>query len=315
MFEKLYKLIFPRKAPSARIDPCFGDASALTLRACLQKGDFEQTEAILNSISDVEQLDLALGAASDWPGRPPWIEQWPSTRPNSLWAKLVRGTHSTQWAWEARSSARAVKVNEDAWPVFFERLALARDDLNGVDTAPLSQSIAHSRLIRVLMGLEFPKESLQQCFAAATQHAPNLRSAHFAYFTAICKKWGGSDAQMFAFARESAQRFSGLKYLIAAAHIEAAIGIIDATERERYFQNPAVAQEIATAFAGFQTDQQQPGQMIGANFFAMALGFSEQPTLAKQAFALTAGFIAEVPWKYWGNAERDFEKSRRNAHR
>jgi hypothetical protein len=315
MLDKLYQLIFATKKTSARVDPCFGDHTAQTARDHLQKGDFESVEEIMHSISDVEHLDLVLAAASDWPGRPNWIEQWPNLRPNSRWARLVRGIHGTRWAWEARSGLLAVHVQEDAWPLFFQRLAGARDDLNAVDSAPLRQSITQARMIRVLMGLQMPEELMQQRFEAATLLAPYLRTAHFAYFTTICKKWGGSDERMFAFARDCAQRSSCHASLIAAAHIEAFMGIDDANVRARYFRDPLVTQEIVAAFEHFQGYQAQPGKMIGANFFAMALVFCNQLPLAKQAFAQTADFIAEVPWQYFGSAQRDYAKFRKIALR
>lgn len=314
MFEGLFKLIFPARN-TARLDPCFGDPAAQRLRDYLAKADFEQAEAILDSASDAEQLDLLLGAATEWPGRPSWIEQWPGLQPNSPWARLVRGIHSTRWAWEVRTAVCAVHVKEEAWRIFFERLSMARDDLNSVDRSRLRQSVAQARMIRVQIGQQMPKDIIRQSFDAATHYAPNLRSAHFGFFTAICAKWGGSDAQMFAFARESAARFHGLASLIAAAHIEAYIALEDASARRAYFDQAVVVRELVSAFEKFKAFERQPAKIIGANFFAMALVFGKQLPLAREAFALTEGFVAEIPWCYWGDAEHEFAKFKGIAHR
>ncbi len=310
LVEWLFSILLKKRLPAAVIDPTWGDANSRAIRAALAAGDFAGAERQLGQAPDVQTLDHWIQACSDWDGRPDWLDEWVRRAPDSAFAHLIRGAHSTNWAWQARSARRADQVDNASWATFFERLEIAEADLDTAQrldpTSPLPASLA----IRVLVGQQADADHKQATFDHAVSRAPGLISAHRSMLSAMCAKWGGSDEQMFGFARRHAAQSAALRMLIPMAHIEAFIGIDDIEQRRAYARRPEVRTEVEAAFAGFRKCLDPTALRIGANAFALQLVLAKDVKRSELAFALSEGFVAPTPWMYVGEPLATYTKLR-----
>ncbi len=313
LVEWLFSILLKKRVPPAVIDLTWGDPAARAIRAALVAGDFATAERHLGSAADAQTLEHWIQACSDWEGRPDWLDRWIREWPASAHAHLIRGAHAVHWAWQARSSRRADQVDTAAFAEFFRRLELAQVDLDAARRLDSTSPLPAACSIRVLMGQQADADHLRATFDQATEGAPTLVGAHRAMLNALCAKWGGSDAAMFAFARESASRSPALRALIPLAHVEAFIGIDSLEQRREYARQTQVRSEVEDAFAGFRDCRDLTALRSGANAFALQFVLAKDVRRSEQAFALTEGYVAQVPWLYFGDPLATFSKFRASA--
>lgn len=301
LVEWLFSILLKKRVPAALIDVTWGDPVASAIRAALAAGDFAGAERQLAKAADAQTLDHWIQACSDWEGRPAWLDAWVQQKPESALARLVRGAHGTHWAWQARSSRSADQVEAAAFAEFFKRLQLAEADLDEAQRLDPTSALPAAMMIRVLTGQQANDDHKRATFDQAISRAPTLVSAHRSMLSATCAKWGGSDEAMFAFARQHAVRSPALRVLIPLAHIEAFLGIDDVEQRRAYARQPKVRAEVEEAFAAFRSCSDQTALRNGANAFAFQFVLAKDVKRSEQAFALTSGFVAQIPWMYIGD--------------
>jgi hypothetical protein len=209
--------------PSVPVPHLCGDQWALAFEAQLGQGRWQEFHDFLGSLTDWELRQFYVFGLSGISGRPAWIDEWVAARPRSSLPMLFRGAHGINWAWEARGSARAKYVKEDAWPLFHGRLVEADRDLakaaalDDRDPAPYAMSTITARGLS--LGQEEVKRRFEQAHIRNPLHQPACSSA----LQGFARKWGGSHEAMFQFARWAAgQAPDGHRAhrLIALAHIE-----------------------------------------------------------------------------------------------
>lgn len=310
LVEWLFSILLKKRDPAPVIDLTWGDPVARAIRTALAAQDFAGAERQFGQAANVQALDHWIQACADWEGRPGWLDDWVRQMPDSALARLVRGIHGTHWAWQARSSRVAEQVDEAAFVEFFRRLELAHVDLDAAHALDPDSALPAALTIPVLVGLQADDDHKRATFEQAISRAPTLISAHRAMLGALCAKWGGSDAAMFAFARQHAVRSPALRVLIPLAHIEAFIGIDDVERRRAYARQPQVRAEVEEAFAKFRECQDQTALRNGANAFAFVFVLAKDAKRAGQAFELTAGFVARAPWMYVGDPLAMYTKLR-----
>ncbi len=116
-------------APGPTILPARGDQRALAFKAQLARGQWQEVHDFLEATTEWELRNFYVTELSQVSGRPQWLDEWVAARPGSALPLLMRGSHSKNWAWEARGNGRASTVKEDAWPTFHARLVAADKDL------------------------------------------------------------------------------------------------------------------------------------------------------------------------------------------
>jgi hypothetical protein len=129
--------------PSVPVPHLRGDQQALAFEAQLGQGRWQEFHDFLESLTDWELRHFYVIELSRISGRPEWVDEWVAAKPGSSLPMLFRGSHGINWAWEARGSARAKYVQEDAWPLFHRRLVEADRDLakaaDATDRVPRDQ--------------------------------------------------------------------------------------------------------------------------------------------------------------------------------
>jgi hypothetical protein len=121
--------------------------------------------------------------------------------PDTPLGNLIQGSTALRFAWAARGSGRANSVTESGWKYFHKYLEVAQQRLLRAGEQDSEDPTAYSLLQPVAMGMQLDREITEQWFLEAIRRDPTNQAAHFRYLITLCKKWGGSHEEMYAFAR------------------------------------------------------------------------------------------------------------------
>jgi len=295
--------LFSRKPKPFALDPLLGDPDALALRTALTGRDWPAARRILEAAAaDPDRRGFLMSAAADTPGLQEWIGQAVDAEPESTLALLVQGCHAVYWAWEARGAATANLTSQEQFHLFSRRSKIAEDCLDEVVERTPGDPTAWAYLVTLARARQLGREETERRFAEAVAAAPHQRGAHNSMLQYLCGKWGGSDEEMFAFARKSfaaAPDGSPLGELVADAHIEKWLSDDEATDA--YFAGSEVLDELRSAAdrSIFHPSFQLTPATAGVpNSFAFVFALAEDRSYGSRTFALLGEMVTEDPWYY-----------------
>ena len=304
------------------IDVTLGDSWARDLRLALGKRQWRQAEAILNSTRDWDLRDFFVAAASEWEGRPEWLDAWCDASPGSPFPWLVRGAHSVNWAWEARGGGTGDTVREDAAASFLSRLQAAEHDLlRAAEIDPLDPT-PWSRLITVAQGLDRDLSARRDRFEEAARRDPLNVNAHLRVMVAVSWKWGGSHEEMFAVARDAVARAPEghpLHVISAEAHIErcVAYGMEGEPEAfEVYLRTEAAVRDIEAAWSrsiGSPRWRPTATAVRRHNTFGFCFWRLRQAERTRKELRAARGLVTPSPWRFFGDPGSLFDEASRET--
>jgi len=138
-------------------------------------------------------------------------------------------------------------VTEDGWTKFHERIALAKKDLERAYELAPKLPHAAAALVTVAMA-ESDEKASKAWFEKAVRADPRYQPAYEHRLTHLEPKWGGSEEEVFAFAREHGKKDPALALLIVHLHFATA----DCSgRRDAYVKDAAVKSEIEDALARY----------------------------------------------------------------
>lgn len=301
------------------VDHDHGDPELVTLRKAVGRADWDATAAILQPYrdrGDHSRLAWLISCASQRGGD--FLLEVGSSRADDPLARTVAGARHVDWAWEARTGARASQVSREQFELFHQRLRTAEEHLYAaVELDPESAS-PWCFLTTASMGLQHGPEVTRRRFEAGTRRAPSHLAMHTAMLQEVCAKWHGSHEEMHAFARESlakAEPGSGLGALIAQAHLEHWLDL-PKDERTGYIRGGDVVQELREAAAAsvlHPAYAPTASPYPALNAFAMAFWLAGDTANARQMFERIGDHPTRLPWGYAGNPGQVFARARQEC--
>lgn len=208
------------------------------------------------------------------------INGWIAKYPDSPFAYLARAEFYYRQGWKSRGEKWASLTTNDQWQGYYKGLGMAHADLTK-QVLPRDSKIAYAyELLIAIMGQTngyFDDESknmeseqflkaimdtvsqgyvakqkeLQLVDMAKSQKMDDMFGVHYAYMIfALSPRWGGSNDQMLAYAREVSKDVpedSTLPMLVVLAHKEVARAL-SAKDRKAYYERSGVWDEIESAF-------------------------------------------------------------------
>lgn len=315
----------PPGRPRFEEDLTFGDPTARRLRDSARSGDWRPLHAHLEGCRDGAQRELlveALGEHELFRGREAVFEQWCAAHPESALPYLVRARWLISAAWAARGGGVAGTVDRQGWQSFYGLLERAEQDLaRACDLDPTDPTPWALRLVSA-RGLQAGPDEARLRFEALVARDPHHRLGHAMRLTGLCRKWGGSHEAMFEFARQaaaSAPAGSLLGGLIAQAHAERwmyAAGMAESAQDDpqwfgkasRYFQDPAVRQELIAAWdrsLGSPAFRDTPLAAQARNWFAFCFHQAGEKARARAALEPLGRRFLHVPWSWLGKGKGD----------
>ncbi|MBO1418192.1 hypothetical protein J0670_26740 [Streptomyces sp. FH025] len=253
--------------------------------------------------ADGAELTWLVGAISDVPGVEQWTARAIADAPDDALPLLLSGARHVNWAWEARTGARAKHVTEEQWKLFHERLEVAEEQL--LEAAEREPGwLAPWYFLQIsARGASLGPEVATARFEAAVRRTPGHPGSHRQRLQQLCAKWGGSHDEMHEFARSAmlaAPEGSPLGELVVLAHLERWLDLPDGEDRA-YLSSPTVLAELQeAAFRSVLHPDFVParGWQASFNTFAMAFSLADQRKTARLLFDALDGFVTESPWHY-----------------
>ncbi|MEM9774111.1 MAG: hypothetical protein AAF902_05995 [Chloroflexota bacterium] len=199
MFKRTLQYINPS------FDPTMGNQLAAQLLTEARQGQFETALSQLPTWREGkwDERGFYIDLIGQYANNRESVEKLPDT----ALGNLIRGAQAVHYAWDARGAKSADQVHRGSWNPFFERLKMARQDLERAIELDSKDPTPYSILIRVGRGLQLGSETSDSWFDAAVALDPLNQQAHVNQLTAKCKKWrGGTHAEMFDFARDTVEK-------------------------------------------------------------------------------------------------------------
>lgn len=302
------------------VDPCMGDATAVRLQEALRRRDWPATREILVAAEHPDERAFYLAVCGTVPGVDDWITEWVIAEPHSTLPQLVRGCYAVSWAWAARGQLDLDLTRDMQLEVFYERLRLAETCLGEVVGRDPDEVAAWAFLVRSARGLRMSIEDGRHRFEQAVRRHPTSLKAHYELMQTLCRKWFGSDEQMYEFARVTtaeAPAGSLLHYLTPLAHLEV-MTELPAKAASEYMGRPAIRFELHAAAERsiWHPDVQfRPGWPEPVNAFALAFSAAGDYEGAARAFDQLDGIVTAQPWAYiGGDTSKAFAAYRQRAY-
>lgn len=218
-------------------------------RKALLRGDWASVEEYVRSRPNANERAYALEALGDWPGRHATLVKWKKERPGPI-SQAATAVNEMKWAWEARGGGYASSVKDQEWQSFGERLKAARASLESAWASDSKDASLAPWLIWCSRGLG-DREMGNRVFAEAVRRAPELRAVYSSMMLSHASKWGGSDEQSLAFAREviaESPLAGGAAVCLVEAHEYVYEQIAPFTDQKKaYWLAPQVRSDVVSA--------------------------------------------------------------------
>nr|WSX77282.1 hypothetical protein OH826_27625 [Streptomyces sp. NBC_00899] len=288
------------------IDRSFGDQRLARMQDAALQGGAERWAAVrapLAAARGPEDLTFLVEGLQEVSGVERWTADVLAEHPDDTLALLVSGARHAGWAWQARGESLASGVPASQWNLFQERLKVAEEQLLEVAEREPDWAAPWYFLLACGRGTQVGPEVAESRFEEVCRRAPGHVAAHSQRLQQLCRKWGGSHEQMFAFAREAARRApdgSGLGQLVATAHLEVWADS-GGGENSTVLRDPAVVRELHAAAAlsvHHPAFVRERDWAVGVNTFAMAFALAGEDAAARVMFRSVGKRVTRTPWRY-----------------
>ncbi|MBY0550478.1 MAG: DUF4034 domain-containing protein [Candidatus Obscuribacterales bacterium] len=199
--------------------------TALTrsVKAALAAKDWQQLEILarradqdqnysLKGYNDASVLMAALTACGerDCESQLALLREWMVAEPKSSIAPVAFADLMVKYAWDARGSDGASHVSKDAWQKFEQRLAQARQTLDGAAAGGTKKTRSwYYTMQTVALGQGWSKESYQSLFDEATKAYPTHQPFYFQKAYWLLPRWYGQEKEWETFSAMSADKLGG----------------------------------------------------------------------------------------------------------
>ncbi|MGS2612981.1 hypothetical protein ACVCAH_00370 [Micromonospora sp. LZ34] len=228
-------------------------------------------------------------------------------------AGTLLGARWVTMGWEARGGRAAKFTSAEQFEQFHAYLGRA-DELLGQVTADEPGNVsAWTTRVRIARGLSVGLAEARRRYEQAAKSRPHPFIAQLDLAQQLCPKWGGSFAQLHAFAAEcAAQSPPGAlnAAVVAEAHIEQARAEKSATG---WMRQPWVRAELSRAVErSVEHPAYRPvhGWVQAHSTFAYAWTLAGDRRRAARHFAALRNKMTDYPWKYWLGSGRTSYKVR-----
>jgi hypothetical protein len=222
------------------------------LRAATRAGDWAAVSAFFQRLPARADLSTAVGVVAEVARSERFLQRVVDTERDSALARDLLGARYVILAWEARSAAMARYVSQVQARLFLERLGHAERLFAEATAIDPTDAAAWTGRITTARGLGLGVEESRRRYERAAEHCDVPYAAQTRMVQNLCPKWGGSMAEVFAFARgcladSPAGTLGGA--LLANTHMEQAFTFKTRRQVREYFMEYHVRDEVSAAAA------------------------------------------------------------------
>ncbi len=167
----------------------------------------------------------------------------------------VRGWHSRETAWEGRGGGFASQVSREGWNIFTKNIKDAMNHyLKAWERAREDDARFKSFVAAKLVELEAVSGGdMEFWYLRAVEHNPDNWDAHFMKLFFLTPKWGGSEEEMFTFARglvAEGNWHTRTPFILVEAHLELA-NYVRRSHNRSYYLKPGVWEDISEVYQSY----------------------------------------------------------------
>ena len=197
-----------------------------TITSLFKAGKFEQLDCVADSVrfhkekfpggmwklhaiySGLEKPPLH-ATQEDWGTHMELLQQWMTTRPESITARVALAESYVNYGWDARGSGLADTVSESGWKLLAERSAKARQVLEQASALSNKDPEWYVAMQHVALGQSWEPDARQALLEQAIKFEPAYYYYYRMYADSILPKWGGEEGEVEKFLQESADHVGG----------------------------------------------------------------------------------------------------------
>jgi hypothetical protein len=138
-----------------------------------------------------------------------FLQSWIEARKHSITARVALASFYTSYAWYARGAGYADTVSKEAWPLFTERLELAKQTLLEAQKLESKCPGWWDVMQRVALGQNWDLASYDKLFNEAIAFEPTYVSFYNRKVVFLLPRWHGKEGDWQKFAAESADKLGG----------------------------------------------------------------------------------------------------------
>lgn len=291
--------------PEDRQDRSFGFEGVGKAAEWLRQADYPALTAYYGRLRSDQRSALLEGLCLSFQHRR-YIRRWWEQASGDPLPNLIYGTYCTHFAWDARSRLSSHFTGRSPVRMYFDWLDRAYKCLDNAIYLNPDDPESHTRMIRVLMGLQERLSDMKKCHDRAIALDDDHCLARVYYFMALTEKWFGNRQRMMDYVRKTvsyAHEGSLLHVLTPAAHIEYWLNHAGGYHADvGHFRQQAVQDEIIEAYQysvlSPYADSQSPLYPLLHNYFCFAfylMGDLKQARAERRAFGQYMSFY---PWAY-----------------
>jgi hypothetical protein len=246
-----------------------------------------------------------------------FLESVRAADPADSLAAALLGERMTNDAWAIRTRNLARDVSAAQFQRFHAMLREAEEMLvDAVAHNPADPAVWCVRLITA-RGLEVGQAEARRRYTATAALDPHHLPAQAQLQQQLCPKWGGSWAEMDAFAQDAthaAPEGAHNGVLVADALYEHLL--LDPGNRDKVLRNKANRQSLAEAADRsvlHPAFERTFGWVAVANSFALMLSLVEDWGRAKRVFEIAGPWVTDHPWHLVGDPVEKFARYRSRA--
>jgi tetratricopeptide (TPR) repeat protein len=292
---------FRNKSRLKKLDKSSTSAEVLAIKGAYDRGQYTEFEQLLNDASTIDMIELATKFPEN-----SFSQKYVGQNPDNAGAHFLYGSHLIAKAWQARGKGVASTVSEDKVSAFYSFLNAAQAEFHTIAQLDPKFKAIYAPLITIQMG-KGDHAMANNIYDQAVKMAPNLLDYHIVRLTMLAPKWGGSEEEMFSFARDNAQRDeTGLLHgLIVAAHFEK-WHMLEGKQAKRYFKDKKVVREIEQAYLEIEHAElsdnfyDQFQYFLALNYSALIMLLMNKGKKARKIFKAIGSNYTKRPWVNMG---------------
>ena len=228
------------------------------------------------------------------------LEKWAEAHPQSPTPLVALANTYKGWAWKARGSGYGNTVTKQGRKLFRDRLDNARRYLNAADRLPTKDPEVYHALIRVAMGLGWPKGEMEAVFNKGVAIEPNYLQLYHAKAYYLLPRWRGDPGDWEEFANAAADARGsedGEILYMTIARSQAW------SEGDEFFRHTRISYERMKR--GFEASlRRYPNFVSEMNSFCYFACIAGDRATAKVLFSKIAGRWEKDVWEQKGNFVR-----------
>jgi hypothetical protein len=293
------------------------------LRRAVKSKDWRSVSDYFGIFPARADQSLAVRLVADSAGSERFLQRVVDSDRDSSLARTLLGARLIVMAWNARGAYYARYVSQAQWRLFGEHLQHAERVLGDATAIDPTNAAAWTQRITTARGLSLGTDEARRRYERVAEHCDAPYAAQAQLLQNLCPKWGGSLAEIHAFANEClAQAKVGSLggAVVAHAHVEHAFTSDYMSEVRNYLGQRKVREELAAAAAHtvLHPDFQPTHGEVAANtVFTYAFCIGGDYVRAARHFAVLRNRSTDYPWSTYNakNWKAVVRQARRKSRR